>query len=163
VLRGRTGRRVGGCEVEQCIVTVPVRADRPRVPPAGVLAWHGELESCVSLRGSSSAGAAPRSCGPPDPVLQPPSVGPALVRDGNYSCERVVGGGDSSCEQVVGAVTESPRARQKSSCKAETCRARRRLLERSGDLSGRMPTSRRWGVLLVRLLTKIRILLYPGS
>jgi hypothetical protein len=135
VLRGRTGRRVGGCEVEQCIVTVPVRADRPRVPPAGVLAWHGELESCVSLRGSSSVGAAPRSCGPPDPVLQPPSVGPALVGDGNYSCERVVGGGDSSCEQVVGAVTESPRARQKLlvqggdlSCEAETPRAKRRLV-----------------------------------
>jgi hypothetical protein len=69
----------------------------------------------VSLRGSSSVGVAPHSCEDPDPALRHPRVGPTLVRDGNYLCERVVGGGDSSCEQVVGG-------------EAETCRARRRLV-----------------------------------
>jgi hypothetical protein len=48
--------------VEQCSVTTPVKAGRPRVPPAGVFAWRGELEPCVSSRGSSSVGAMPRSC-----------------------------------------------------------------------------------------------------
>jgi hypothetical protein len=44
-----------------------------------------------------------------DPSPRPPRVGPALVGDGNYSCEQVVGGGDFSCEQVVRGEAKSCR------------------------------------------------------
>jgi hypothetical protein len=97
--RGRTGWCVGGCTVEQCSITTPVRAGhRLGVLPAGVFAWRGELVPCVLPRGSSSVWAAPRSCGAQDSPLQPLCVGPVLVEDENYSCERVVEGGDSLCE-----------------------------------------------------------------
>jgi hypothetical protein len=42
-----------------------------------------------------------------DPTLRPRCVGPALVRDRNYLCERVIGGGDSTSE------AETPRARRR--------------------------------------------------
>jgi hypothetical protein len=41
-----------------------VRAVRPRVPPASVFAWRGELASHGLLRGSLRAGVAPRLRGP---------------------------------------------------------------------------------------------------
>jgi hypothetical protein len=88
----------------------------------------------------------------PDPTLRPPCVGPTLLEDGNYLCERVVRGGDSSCEQVVRGEAESPRARKRilvrsggSSCGTKTCLARRRLLVQGGSLSRKSPTGRRWG------------------
>jgi hypothetical protein len=140
---------VRGFAVEHCSITAPVRVSRPRVPPAGVFAWRGELVPCVSLWGSSSIGEALRSCGAPDPTFQPPRVGPTLVGGENYSCERVVRGGDSSCEQVVGGEAETCRARRRllkrggdSSCGMETCRAMRRLVGRSRDSLCEMETCR---------------------
>jgi hypothetical protein len=65
-------------------------------------------------------------------------VGPTLVGDGNYSCERVVGG-----------EAESPRVRRRLverdgdfSCGTETGRARQRLVERDGNSSCGAETSR---------------------
>jgi hypothetical protein len=85
----------------------------------------------------------------PNPTLRPPCVGPALVSDGNYSCEWVVRYRDSSCEQVVRGEAESPRARRRllvrsggSSCEADTAReaetprARRKLVGEVTHWSG---------------------------
>jgi hypothetical protein len=140
--RGWTEQHVGDCVVEQCNITAFVKAGRPRVPPARVFACCGELVPCVSLRGSSSIEAAPRSCGAPYPTLRPPHAGLTLVGDGNYSCERVVGGGDSSCKQLVGGEVETYRARRRflvrgrdSLWGTETPRAGQKLLMRGGDWS----------------------------
>jgi hypothetical protein len=85
------GRHIGSRAGERCSITVPVRASRPRGPPAGAFAWRGELEPCVLLRGVWGGGLERRG--------RAMSVwGPALVGDGNYSCEQVVGGRDSSRE-----------------------------------------------------------------
>jgi hypothetical protein len=43
VLQGQMGRCVDGYAVGQCHITPLVRVVCPRVPPAGVLAWQGEL------------------------------------------------------------------------------------------------------------------------
>jgi hypothetical protein len=48
MLQGRMGRRVEGCAAEHCHIKALVRADRLRVPPTGVLVWHGELSPHVS-------------------------------------------------------------------------------------------------------------------
>jgi hypothetical protein len=103
------GRRVEGRATEQCHIKALVRAGHPRVPPAGVFAWRGELASHASLRGSLCVGVAPR--------LRRPRLGRRqrlLVQ--TSGCRRR--GGNSSCE-------------------AEICRARRRLFVRGRDLSGK--------------------------
>jgi hypothetical protein len=142
-------RHVGSCTVEQCSIAALVRAGRLRVLPVGVFAWRGEPEPCVSLCGSMSIRAVPHSCGALDPALRPLCVGPALVGEGNYSRERVVGGRDSSCQQVVEGEAESPRARRRlvgrdgdSSCGSESVRARRRLVGEDRALSCEAETCR---------------------
>jgi hypothetical protein len=64
VLQGQMGQRVEGCAAGQCRIKALVRVDRPRVPPASVFAWRGELVSHVSLQGSLRVGVAPRLRGP---------------------------------------------------------------------------------------------------
>jgi hypothetical protein len=58
------------------------------------------------------------------------TCGPALVGEGNYSCERVVGGGDFSREQVVRG-------------EAESTRSRRNVVVQGRKLPCELPTSRR--------------------
>jgi hypothetical protein len=71
----------------------------------------------------------------PNPTLRPPCVGPALVRDGSYSCEWVV-------RYRLLMRTSCQRQSGKSSCEAETPRTKRRLLMRGGDLSCEAETAR---------------------
>jgi hypothetical protein len=126
VPQSRLGRCVWGRMVEQCGVTSLVRADSPRVPPAGALAWRGELEPHVSSRGSPGVGMAPRSRGlldptPPTSMYRPrPSRRRKLLVQMKLSGPRqrlVVRGGDLSekpltSHRLVGEATHRSETRR---------------------------------------------------
>jgi hypothetical protein len=117
------GQRVDSRATKQSCIKASVKAGCPRVPLAVVLAWHGNWRPTCHSKGVRA------------------SVRHHVVWTAPWSemetaraSEQVVEGGDSSCE-------------------AETCRARRRLVVRGtnlsekvclvGDLLRKLPTSRK--------------------
>jgi hypothetical protein len=125
-----------------------------------MLAWHGELVPCVSLRGSSNIGAAPRSCGPHRSHTPTSTRGPRLSRRRKLlmrmssrrrrllvraTCRRRRLLVRATCQRRgrnLSSGAETPGARWRlvvrdgnSSCEAKASHAGRKLLVRGGDWS----------------------------
>jgi hypothetical protein len=113
VPQSRTGRRVGGRTVKLCHITTLVRVGRPRVLPASVFAWRGELAPYTSLRRSPGFKMAPHSCGPRSPhsylrVRASPQSETKTTR----ANEQVVGGEAETCHAKSPSVRYLSEARR---------------------------------------------------